>query len=506
MKLKAKIRTLNNTANRAVQPFVRFLDSNKFLYIIIVVFILQALWIAFSFRYPLIYDEIRHVPIIQIFAKNLSPLIIDQPQEYDQYGSLNLTAGFTASLYHYLMSFPYRVVDLFIDDFSYKVVFLRALNVLMVAAGLLVFAKMFDKVGIQRRYTSIGLLFFTLLPIVPFVAAHVNYDNMLFLLTAAYLYFAVRIVQADKVEWFEYVSLIILGSVATLVKFTFLPIFAVSVFFIAIKIYKKYGLSFVSRFRTSALASSKWTIGTMGILAIGTVSLVSFMYSYNLIEYQTLRPKCEQVISVGRCANNSVAKRNVQAKSTKEERPLMPFPEYAFHWMGYMLRATNFSIAAITTEGVQEQRKPLPVIYTMVFLGVLVATGALLYSWRSINKGPTWSLMLLVSLTLFAAVFIKNYIIYLDLHAAYATQPRYLLSVIPLILVMAMIAVAFILRRYGSAVKVGLLVVVVLLLSQGGGALTHILRSETTWYWNDDRVISANNTAKAILEPIIKEN
>ena len=49
----------------------KILDSRALLVTVIAVFVLQAAWIAVSFRFPMAYDEAYHLPIIQIFSTQL---------------------------------------------------------------------------------------------------------------------------------------------------------------------------------------------------------------------------------------------------------------------------------------------------------------------------------------------------------------------------------------------------------------------------------------------------
>lgn len=479
--------------------------SDIFLGFVIALFFLQALWIALSFRYPLIYDEIRHVPIIEIFSHNLSPLITSQPTRYDEYGSLNIASGFTASLYHYILSFPYRLVSTLTDDFMNKVLVLRVLNVSMVAGGIYVFARLFDRAGVRRLYTNIGLLLFTILPIVPFVAAHVNYDNMLFLLTAIFLLLSVRIVSEKQVSWASYSLLILVGCFASLVKYTFLPLFLASLLFLSYFVFRRYGASFFHRMKQSVLQSNKRILFLLNALTLVFVGFFSLVYIQNMLLYKTPRPACEQVMSVERCVANPVAKRNIEAEMTKNSRPIEQLPEYTLIWVENMILATNFSISAVTTEGVADRRAPLPVIYSLVFFGSILSAAIILYAWSHIANNTAWKLLILNSLFLIAIVFINNYKIYLDFHAAYAIQPRYLLSVVPIILIMTVVASAFVLRKQSVAVKMLVLSSVLVLSTQGGGAVTHILRSQNSWYRQDPYILSMNHAIKNVLAPFVKE-
>ena len=109
-----------------------------------------------------------------------------------------------------------------------------------------------------------------------------------------------------------------------------------------------------------------------------------------------------------------------------------------------------------------------------------------------------------MALTVLSAVFTYNYLRYIKYHAMYGIQPRYLLSALPIIIVMAVVAINFMLKK-NRYLKLVILLIVFLMLTQGGGVITHILRSKDSWYWENSTVIEVNNVAKKILRPLVKE-
>lgn len=508
MKLKDYYRKGIQACDRFLRPVVLFLDSNKFLYVIIALFILQALWIAFSFRYPMIYDEARHVPIVAFFANHISPFVDTQPRSYDSLGSLDITTGFTASLYHYLMSFPYRVVSVITNNEVAKIISLRVLNILLVAIGLVIYAKVFDEVrNIKKRYVHIGLLIFVLLPIVPFVAAHVNYDNLLFLMTGIFFLLAVRMLRERKIHWSRHVGLLVVGCVTTLVKFTFLPVFAASTLFLLVAIRVREG-SFraIAQQLTDSFKQTQRRTAIIGLsLAVLIIGLFSFMYTRNVLVYGAPRPKCEQILSVERCGANPVAKRNIDAKATAPSRPLMPISHYSYVWYTNMVNFTVMTGATLPS-GRVILNEQIPILNQIIFFGTILAALVTVYSWRGRRFNSAMWFLIVNMVALMVVVFINNYLIYRNFHLVFATQPRYLLTVIPIALIVAVSASAYVFRRFSATAKFAGLVTMLLLLTQGGGVITHIVKSDTSWYWNNSVVTSANTHAKKILAPLVKEN
>lgn len=485
------------SVNKLTEKTIGVVSSRGFFWFVIGLFVLQATWLAFSFSYPMIYDENFHVPVTQIFADQWSPFIVNQPPSYDIYG--NLSHGM-ASLYHYLMSFPLRVVLLFTDNLAAQVLVLRGLNIAMAAAGLYLYARLFSTIGIKQSHINVAALLFVMLPIVPFVAAHVSYDNMLFLLTAWFFIVAVKLVNAKRFQWQDYGLLVVVGCIASLVKFTFLPVFAATLVYAAIMVFRRYGKKTWSVFVRSLRTTDKRKNVAIIVSLLVSVGMFSAVYLQNTIRFGSPQPACQKTMSVDRCIKRSVVKRNIEAEATKNLRPELSLPQYFNSWYGSI---AGYVIAMSAAPNVGA-KAPLPVVYSAVYFGGLLMLGVLAYAWRSLPKSAGWYLLLTMSAVLIIAVFMNNYSIYQRYHMAFAMQPRYLLNIAPIIIVMAVTAVGFIFRR-SRYIKVGIMVAALALFTQGGGAVTHILRSDERWYWQNDIVIQANQTVKKVLTPIVKE-
>jgi len=475
--------------------------SKGFAVFLIVLFVLQSIWIAISYRYPMLYDEAFHLDAIKLYSQQLSPIITNQPTYYDMYGSF---AHGAATLYHYLMSFPYRFVIVFTNNFATQVIFLRLINIAMVATGLSLFIKLFKKIGIKQVFVNIGMLIFILLPIIPFVSATVNYDNLLFPLTALFFITCIDIIFEKRVSLSQCVWLIIIGCTASVVKYTFLPVFAIGVIYLVAVMYRRHDLHILSKIRVTLNSKKKFKKAGLAFILVLSLGMFSVIYLQNIIVYKTLQPNCEQIMSRERCSNNLMSIRNDTAEATKSTRPLMQMPSYISDWTIQMVDWTNMT-GSHPAGGGTVVTQPLPIIYTTIFMGIFVGMAALLYSWRSLKKNPAWYFLIVISVGLILIVFMQNYLMYIKLHMPYAIQPRYLLTIAPIMIVMSVVAIDFILRKSKFA-KFIIFVIVFLLLSQGGGVVTHILRSQDNWYWKNTTLRKVNSTTRSILEPIVKEH
>jgi hypothetical protein len=204
---------------------LRFMGSNIFFYIIVGLFVAASTWIALASLYPMAFDEEFHYGLIQIYATSILPFGIEHTGDMAQYGSATADASY---LFHYLMSFPYRVLAFFGIPDTVIIVILRLFNIAFVAAALVVFRRAFQAAGVSNRITNLSLLFVTLIPIFPFLAAHINYDNPLLLVIAWCLLLSVRLTnQVKRGQVLQLTDLIQLAAsvlIGMSIKYAFLPV------------------------------------------------------------------------------------------------------------------------------------------------------------------------------------------------------------------------------------------------------------------------------------------
>lgn len=478
------------------------LSSRGFIIFILALFVVQALWIALSFRYSMLYDESFHVDAIKLFSQQLSPYITNQPISYDKYGSLS--HGW-ATLFHYAMSFPYRVIAIFTQNLTAQVILLRILCIAMATTGIYLFSVLFRKMRIKQIYANIALLIYVLLPITPFVAATISYDNMLLPLSMLYLIVSLGILKNRGIDAKSYIWLIIIGCVASLVKFTFLPIFAASLLFIAIYEYRKHRNSLLDKFIVSIKSNTKTYNYSMAVLAIIVISWFSSIFLYNLAVYHAVNPSCAKLMDEKRCESSGLVQREKQAMAIRSElqQTSMGIEQYVQYWVNHMV---NWSVTtgARPTDGSTVVADPAPILYKLVYFAMIAGLAVLVYAWRSLQKDVNWYYLLIVSVALTAAEFLQNYLLYKKLLYPYSIQPRYLMGVVPLIIVMCVVAYAFVLRNLRPAYKLTIVSLFLLTMLLGGGGLsTHILLSQDTWYWDNSVVQGVNESAKKVLHLLV---
>jgi hypothetical protein len=168
---------------------VNLVANRKFFWVVIALLVLQAAWIALSGRYPMAFDEDFHFGIIKLYAHHLSPIWSGQPPSSDTFGAVTRDPSY---LYQYLMSFPYRLINLFTRDQTILVLSLRAIDIGLFAWGLTLYRRLLLRTGASKALVHACLLIFVLIPIAPFLAAQINYDNLFLPMVALALLLVLR--------------------------------------------------------------------------------------------------------------------------------------------------------------------------------------------------------------------------------------------------------------------------------------------------------------------------
>jgi Predicted membrane protein (DUF2142). len=494
---------MREKTKKIVDKTVQIISSKYFFWGVIALFVFQAVWIAFSFRYPMIYDEYYHFGLIEHFSHQWLPWINNQPVTLDLYGALGRHPYL---LYHYLMSFPFRIIALFTNDLAVQVISMRLINIGLFAGGLVVFARLFKVMKVQPVFRNVALLFFVLLPVTPFVAATVNYDNAVFLLTALLVLIGVRIIQSQNIQWHNYALIILIGMIGSLVKSSFLPIFAAGFIFIFVRLIinhkKRLVHDIVESFRTSGL----W----LKIVILVPIAIVGFLFAerfaVNIIQYHSLDPSCTSQMSQGRCNTNPVELRNRYLEKIKSKDTIpAQVPQYANTWFSEMINTLLISGSNTNGKFGTEYAKPLPIIYLVVFWGTIVSFAAFFYSLDKLRKIPGFWLTISIIVLYLASLFYVDLSHYYEYYQPIAIQGRYLLPLLPFMILFALLGLNNALRRFSLA-KLAILLIVFVLYLNGAGAITHIMRSNDNWYWDNSQIIyKINNKAKNILRPFLTE-
>ena len=477
--------------------------SPKFSLILIAIFALQALWVAISFSW-IIFDESYHFNVIKIYTDHLWPVIHNQPESYDVYRDF---AAEGSKLYHFLMSFPLRVIELITTDTILQLKLLRVINIGMIVVGLAWFIKLFDYVKIKRLYTNLGLAVLIMLPIFTWVGGMVNYDNFIFMLTPLFLLYVLKIISKDTVRASDLLVLGTVGMVASLAKFTFLVVFVAGVVVVITKVVLL--LKTKQTWKIIQVKGNRLTHVIVGgiFLIIGVLFIQT--YAYNTVQYGTPRPNCTKTLSLERCMSNGVVERNQRLLKVNSDKSTESMSAYMFDFGKNVSKTLMYSSAYSRDTGKRAEQKPLffiDIFYTV--LGIILAFAIVAYLGRS-NRRYSIGLYILLAVFLIytLAMFAQGYSLYEKYNQLLAIQGRYLLLVLPIFFVLGFYYLGRISDKlkYKNEIIIGSIVLGLFMMTQGGGIITHIISAEKGWYWTGSQAESINLSIGEKLRPFVKE-
>jgi hypothetical protein len=483
---------------------VEIIGSRWFFIAVIAVFVLGAAWLALGLDAMGNYDEGYHLYIISIYKDHLSPIITTQNQAWDVVGDVTRLPSY---LYHYLMSWPLKVIALFIGDAHMQVFVLRLINVGIFAAGLLAYRRVLLRIGLGKALANICILFVSLIPLTVQLAATISYDNLLFLVSGITLLVFIKLINEKKINYATLATFIILGLLGALVKYTFLPLYLPLFIFAAVTIIRRDGRNTFQRIGLAAQAcfrQQQVVAVILSVLIVLSAGLFVERYGVNLVRYHSMSPNCEKLMSRDRCAKYYVWQRNDSLLASRNDNRIdSDIFVYAGQWVKGM-STTPFFPHRIQESYTTTLTGPLPIpVRTYQVLMVLGAV-VMIMGFGILAQNRARLYLLLMGIFYTAVLFMDNYNSYLTYHAPVATSGRYLLIILPLFIGSSAYVLRNMLARYKTA-YFGIGVVSILLMLQGGGAITDIVRSPPSWFWNPD-LYTVNTTIKKVIDPFIKEN
>lgn len=476
--------------NLIADRMYRIIASNAFFYGVVALFVIGAGWIAFASIYPMAFDEEFHYGLIKIYAGSLLPYGIEHTSDMAQYGAATADASY---LFHYLMSFPYRLLDfLGVPDMAI-IVSLRLFNIAFVAAALIVFRKALIAAKVSRPIVHVALLLVTLIPIFPLLAAHINYDNLLLLVFAWCVLCTVRITNVVRTgkpfPLGQSVQLAVAVLIGMSIKYAFLPlalgIFVWLVWLLTVG-YRIHEQTVSTQFQ-SLLTHWKTQSKNKRYAMIGLVGLGLFFASHyvtNTLTYGSPIPSCERVFSESECTAYGPWNRNknMEARKSPNFEPVS-YPAYmATEWFPGMTERLTFAVAG-KTNGF-ETKLPLPALVNS-FLALSIF-GLVCFVVQAARKRLSWlgALTVLLSVIYAGVLSFQLYGDYVDTAQPVAINGRYLIPLLPLVAVVLIQAIRGVLGRVNrSILALSVPLVIIFLVIAGAGIVTYAVLAGTHWFW-----------------------
>lgn len=491
-------------AQKIVNGIYGCLATKWFFYTATGLFVFHASWLALSSRL-LPYDEYYHVGIIKYYANQWSPFISSQPSEVSYLGDITRLPSY---LYHYLMSFPYRFISLFTQNEEVITIILRFMNIGLFLAGTIIFRKLFFKAGFSKRLVNIVTAIFLLTPFTVMLAAQNNYDNLVYLLIAVLFWLAYKIISSNKLNAIDLLLFASVGLLGCVVKNSFIVVFAALTFSVLIMLVKRRSNVF-KQIKSSVTKSSKITLILSAILFFIAAGLFTERHVVNVVSNGGYNTRCADVQPFEVCYQYSPWQRGYKIRQNPPATERYGNPlSFAQHWVATNMAGLYPIFANVPQNADPENlygnydfRPRLAVLLAVAYIVLVVGSVAIITNLKNIWKSDLLKMSAIASLTLAITLLIFNYNTYLNQGKAYAVQVRYLLPVMfPVMLIFAYaLNQQFTKFKYKQLIAVIVLAVYLL----WGGVVGWIIRSDTSWWLDNQTVISVNQTAQGVLENIV---
>ncbi len=414
---------------------------NRIFLLLVLLFIVEASYIALVSSYPMAFDESYHFGLIQFFTQHLNPIVSTQDPSTYSYGNI---AHNPSWLYHYLLSFPYRLLAL-TGSLRVEIVGLRLINIGLAVTSLVLLWKISHKITSNRWVGLIVTAAFALTPVFTVLSTQINYDNLMILMTllgANLLLNLIRQNRENKLQLSTILALVIVISLGSLVKYSFLPIallLAVSILLVLFSAAKNSKIRISDMLRKGTVTNTVALI-ILGVTAIGGTSLAATYYGQNILQYKTPVPDCAQVLKPTACMAWGPWARNYNLALEKKANPTQfrpNFQDFATSWTKTMVTQPYGNIAP---GGLYE---PVNLIFIKIILFslALCTAIALLTGIRLLKKYPQVILLVFLAAAYLAALFYRNYSEYLRYGTPVAVQGRYFVPVLGFVYLVLILSV-----------------------------------------------------------------
>ena len=453
------------------RKITEFIGSRWFFGITIALFTGQTVWLAITSRFPMAFDEAYHLGLIQFFSHRWNPLVTVQPPSSYRLGPI---IHGTSWLYHYLMSFPYRLMEIFTHDVVTLVIGLRFINIALVIANLFILRKLLRLLRISDGLTNMVLFIFALTPMVTVLSAQINYDNLMIPLVTFSIYETVLLTRELDRKYFDivrFICLLCLCLLASLVKFAFLPIFLAITIVVIRKLLVNWrnNLPNLLGQATAGLKRSNAITKTV-LLAVTALSIFLFgwVYGVNIAKYHDPIPQCNQVLSDQDCSQYY----SWFLKHTFHEYTIahpaaainLNVGSFTSYWMTSMSEKLYGSIMPL--EGMYSLSAPL---YSLAFLFFIGALGAIALNFKKIiHDYPELIMLIFVSLIYLVFLWGRNYEDYRQVGTVVAINGRYLVPILAFLYVVLGLSVSYALERDRASKFVKTVIAVVFICIFGG--------------------------------------
>lgn len=380
----------------------------------------------------MVFDEAFHFELVQFFSHRLNPIVLHQPASMYNVGAI---AHSPSVLYYYVLGFPLRIFAHVTGNFAAQVIFLRVLNLLCVLGALVLLRKILLLMRLPRALAQAIVILFAFTPLLSELAAEVNYDNGVLLVSCACVYLALRFEQELRLRRLPFgllTAVVAMSLLGSLVKYTVLPIAAAVLLFVAVRAYtclRDEPGGFFATFKQSFFAVPMKLRMFCVVMLVVSGALFTYFYGYNIVKYHNPVPQCNQILTVQQCDNYAPWERNYdlaqqqQAHPTKAGYDIFGYTKFWFRTQIYQL----YSSVATDVQPVTIPTAFYVSLAVFMFLGAVCCVAA---GRKVMTRWPAFKMLLIVMVCYVVALWARNYHDYMRFHQTVGVQGRYLLPVL----------------------------------------------------------------------------
>lgn len=421
-----------------IEKLKQFIQSKNFLYVLLALFVGQAVFFAAAINYKVPSDEEFHFTFTEYYANRPileGPVIADQNSNF----ILGDVQRLPSYMYHYLSSFYLRAVTVFSKNIEFQVFSLRLLNVAIGVLCLLVLVRLLRRIGTSQL--SINLVIAGLISTGMFVwvFAGITYDNLAMLLFLLLLHQLIGLQRKLQI-----VPLLLSASTALflfVVKETYLPVVLLCFLLLFGWHLKQVGFKklwtnlWKSTVKSWKATSTRRALVGAIVLFVLTFGLFAERYIQNYVVYGKTTPTCNQVHSESECMQSSIYRRNTGQKKEFEaaknagDGQLAPFGDFTRKWGILIYERTFFYRGHQTIKANDSSRRVASV--TAVFVVIILFAGVWL--GREKRSDVLHKALGIITVGYILLVFFYNLNTYHYYGYPFAIQGRYLLPVLPFV-------------------------------------------------------------------------
>jgi hypothetical protein len=394
------------------------------LVMLLVLFTVCAAFFAFRLKSELIPDEPSHFYVSTLFSTTWGfPEVTERAltlghRQFDRF----------PFLYYWLNGRALALIGLFFPRLTevQNLHFLRFINVIYSVLNL-VFVYFLAEEVLRKRWWPLLVVFFASSTLMfTFLSGGVSYDNLANLCSTGSIYYLIRTLRGKNFITNSLAWIIFIGM-GILVKKTILPLalfqFICWVFFIIVNL-------IVNWKRMNLVVGVNWKLFLTTALATTIIGLNISLYGVNLIEYDSVFPKCKELHTATQCdlsvfkqraSEMGIQKGKIKFSDVYEQNRGDPVNYLLEYWFDSM-RDGVF--------GIKGHQIFLPVnldsYYSLFFFIIFLIS----LRYRGIGDGVLYALLLLVVLY-FGTIFYINYTSELKSDFRHiAIQGRYLFPIL----------------------------------------------------------------------------